>query len=90
MKNGLFLVVVGLLTTLATAQHAPPPSALRSAEIRRDAIVGVTLIVRPGESIENAVILTRDGVIEAVGTELVVPDGYRTRMMVPKGSLRSF
>ena len=77
MKNKICLLATGLLATIATAQHAPPPADMRSSEIRRDALLGATVVLRPGESIENAVILMRDGVIEAVGTQLEIPNGYR-------------
>ncbi|MAF66916.1 MAG: hypothetical protein CMJ84_14830 [Planctomycetes bacterium] len=35
------------------------------------------VLVRPGVSVEGAVVLVRDGVIEAVGSELEVPEGAR-------------
>jgi imidazolonepropionase-like amidohydrolase len=76
---GLILMASSLVVSASVAQHTPPPDDIRSPEIRRDAIVGVTLVPRPGEVIENATILLRDGMIEAVGTELDVPAGYRVR-----------
>ena len=65
----------------AAAQHAPPPDDIRAPEIRRDALVGVTLVPRPGERIEEATILLRDGLVEAIGTDLDVPAGYRVRIL---------
>lgn len=58
-------------------QHAPPVEDMRSAEIRKDALTGAKVVIRPGEIIENAVVLLSDGLVEAVGLELDVPEGYR-------------
>ena len=76
---GTILMASSLVVSVSVAQHTPPPDDIRSPEVRRDAIVGVTLVPRPGEVVENATILLRDGMIEAVGTELDVPAGYRVR-----------
>ena len=77
MRTPLCFLLAMTLGATATAQHAQPPSDMRSAEVRRDALVGATVIVRPGESLDNATILLSDGVIEAIGTDLEVPNGYR-------------
>ncbi len=61
----------------AVSQQVPPPDEIRSADIRRDAIVGATVTTRPGESIDGATILLRDGLVEAVGEDLEIPAGYR-------------
>jgi imidazolonepropionase-like amidohydrolase len=76
---GPILMASSLIVSTAVAQHTPPPEDIRSPEVRRDAIVGVTLVPRPGEVIESATILLRDGLIEAIGTDLDVPAGYRVR-----------
>ena len=76
---GPILMASSLIVCTAVAQHTPPPEDIRSPEVRRDAIVGVTLVPRPGEVIEDATILLRDGLIEAIGTDLDVPTGYRVR-----------
>ena len=65
------------IITPALAQQAPPEN-LRAADLRRDALLGATVVVRPGEVIENAVVLMKNGIIEAVGVGLDVPEGYRT------------
>ena len=77
MQTPLCLLVAAGIATSAFSQHAQPPSDMRPAEVRRDALVGATVTIRPGESIENAIVLLSDGVIEAIGTDLDIPDGYR-------------
>jgi len=41
------------------------------------ALVGGTVVVRPGEVITNGTILVRDGLIEAVGAHVAIPDDAR-------------
>jgi len=41
------------------------------------AITGATVIVRPGTTIEGATVVIRDGLIEAVGADVVAPAGAR-------------
>ncbi len=70
--------MLGMTTVLAaTPQQVPPSDDIRTPDLRRDAIVGATVTTRPGESIENATILLRDGLIEAIGETIEIPAGYR-------------
>ena len=71
-----YLMPCLLWTPVAQGQIAPPDD-IRSVELRRDAIVGATVVTRPGETLENATILMRDGFIEGIGDEIEVPAGYR-------------
>jgi N-acetylglucosamine-6-phosphate deacetylase len=50
---------------------------MRPSDPARHALVGATVIVAPGQRLEKATVLIRDGVIEAVGAELAPPAGYR-------------
>ena len=61
----------------APSPQSAPPDDIRDSDVRRTAIVGATVITRPGESIEQATILLRDGFIEAIGEEIEIPAGYR-------------
>jgi len=61
----------------AVPQQVPPPDDIRNPDLRRDAIVGAVVTTRPGESIEGATILLRDGRIEAIGEDVEIPAGYR-------------
>lgn len=49
----------------AVAEKPAPPLVVRAAK----------LIVRPGKTIENGLVLIRDGKIQAMGADLVVPEG---------------
>jgi imidazolonepropionase-like amidohydrolase len=52
---------------------------MREADPGPQAIVGATVVVKPGSTIEHATVLVRDGRIERVGgADLAVPAGYRT------------
>jgi imidazolonepropionase-like amidohydrolase len=55
------VVVVGALA------QVPPPATIRPADPRAHAITNAKVIVKPGEVLENATIIMRDGVIELVG-----------------------
>ncbi|MCP3904149.1 MAG: amidohydrolase family protein [Planctomycetes bacterium] len=50
-----------------------PVNGMRPADVRRDAIVGATVVTAPGERLESATIVLRQGVIEAVGVGVAVP-----------------
>jgi N-acetylglucosamine-6-phosphate deacetylase len=67
--------------TLVTADlHAQvgPVNGMREADPGPQALVGATVVDRPGSRIERGVVLVRDGRIERVGgPELAVPAGYR-------------
>ena len=54
-----------------------PVNGIRPAEVRTHAIVGATVVVAPGHTIENATVVIRDGVIEAVGTDVKIPPEAR-------------
>ncbi|HAW96394.1 MAG: hypothetical protein CMJ33_04900 [Phycisphaerae bacterium] len=60
-----------------TLGQDPPPKTIRTPELRWDALTNLAIVTRPGERIENGVILMRDGVVVAAGPDLDVPDGYR-------------
>lgn len=66
------LLTLGLLSTTTLAQTAPNQD-IRPTELRTHAISGATVVVQPGRSIDNATIVIRDGVIEAVGPNVRVP-----------------
>ncbi len=50
---------------------------MRPSDAARCAIVGAKVLVAPGNTLEKATILIRDGVIEAIGAEIATPAGYR-------------
>ena len=59
--------VVTAATRGAVAQQGPV-NGMRPSDPARFALVGAKVIPAPGEKLESATILVRDGVIEAVGT----------------------
>jgi imidazolonepropionase-like amidohydrolase len=82
VRYRLTVIAIALLASLglfASAAHAQqgPVNGIRPADLRAHAIVDATVIPRPGERIEHATILIRDGVIEAVGIGIDVPPDAR-------------
>ncbi len=73
------LALAALAVAHASTAHAqqPPINGMRPSDPARSALVGATVVVQPGTTLENATILIRNGLIEAVGTDLAVPAGYR-------------
>jgi imidazolonepropionase-like amidohydrolase len=55
----------------------PPANGMREAGPRWNAIVGVTLHVSPEQTVNNATVVFRDGIITAVGEGLTPPEGAR-------------
>ena len=53
-------------TAVALAQE-PPPVGMRPADVRRDALIHVTIAAMPGERLADGVVLMRDGWIERTG-----------------------
>ncbi len=61
-----FVPSTAVCAAMALAQDAPP-EGMRPSDVRRDAIVNVTVIPVPGERLADGVVLMRDGRIERVG-----------------------
>ncbi|MCA9289506.1 MAG: amidohydrolase family protein [Phycisphaerales bacterium] len=67
------LAVAATITASAAHAQVGPVNGMRPVELRAHAITDVTAIIAPGESIEHATIVIRDGIIEAVGADVVPP-----------------
>ncbi len=67
----LWLVV--LLGSSALAQETFPKLGIRDKTPNVVALTGATVIVQPGQRLENAVLIVRDGRIEAVGKNISIP-----------------
>ncbi len=68
-------VAVFALSVCLLALAAAPASAQRP---RVYAITGATIIASPGQVIEGATVIVRDGLIEAVGTDVTIPADAET------------
>lgn len=62
-----------------TAQEKPV-NGIRPADLRAHAIVGARVVVAPGRVLDEATVVMRDGVIEAVGPGLAAPPDARPRL----------
>ncbi len=76
------LALAGLLAAASTVSLAQSPqqpnvNGMRPTQLRAHAIVGATVVTAPGKIIENATIVIRDGIIEAVGVDIDIPADAR-------------
>jgi N-acetylglucosamine-6-phosphate deacetylase len=83
-------VFVATAATRGASAQQGPVNGMRPSDPARFALVGAKVIPAPGESLESATILVRDGVIEAVGTDITVPAGYRVYDVKGKTLLPAF
>ena len=58
-------------------EPTPQPNGPFQRIHRCHALTGADIIVRPGERLENATVVIRDGIIEAVGTDIAIPPDAR-------------
>jgi imidazolonepropionase-like amidohydrolase len=70
---GLLLVLPGAVWAQQAAQQTEPVEALRDNTPAIHALTGATVVVEPGNVLQNATVLLRDGTIRAVGTNVSVP-----------------
>ena len=63
----------------------PPPVAMYPAQVRRDLIEHATVVVKPGERIEDGAVLVEDGWIRAVGKSGAVIAPAGTNVIDAKG-----
>jgi imidazolonepropionase-like amidohydrolase len=74
------LVVAGALPAALEAQQTSrtePVTGLRDNPVRLHALAGARVVVAPGRAIDNATVVIRDGLVEAVGASLQPPAGAR-------------
>lgn len=73
------LLCLGMTVVLAWSASAADilPPGHRPTPYGAHALVGGTVVVRPGESLTNATIVLRDGLIEAVGVDVKAPADAR-------------
>ena len=77
-KRLLFFFLVSLLfSTSALAGVDLLPPGFRPLPLGVHALVGGKVVVRPGEVLESATVVIRDGLIQAVGKDVVAPPDAR-------------
>ncbi|MCA9016004.1 MAG: amidohydrolase family protein, partial [Planctomycetaceae bacterium] len=78
--NFIRLLGVFLLISLAAFPQKVSAQAERNVgfAVNAYALTGARVVTRPGTVLENATVLVRDGLIEAVGTDLKVPADAET------------
>ncbi|HSH45401.1 MAG TPA: amidohydrolase family protein [Longimicrobiales bacterium] len=79
-RTPLVLAFALLLPGAAVAQQTTrtqPIEGLRDNPVRFHALTGARVVTGPGASLEQATIVIRDGVIQAVGPDVPVPAGAR-------------
>lgn len=75
-------IPIALAVVLSTVASAGEP-VLRQPVPGVHAFTGVTLVTAPGEVVEDGVLVVRDGIIEAVGTDVEVPPDARVHEFDP-------
>lgn len=76
LRRNLLIGLAGLtLIHEARAEILPPGN--RAVPLGVHALVGGKVVVKPGQTLDGATVLIRDGLIEKVGTNLVVPPDAR-------------
>jgi imidazolonepropionase-like amidohydrolase len=79
-RSLLFLSLTLLLPGPIVAQQASrtqPVEGLRENRVRLHALTGARVVTAPGQSVNNATVVIRDGIIESVGSGVSVPAGAR-------------
>ena len=71
------LAMLILVTGSSAAAQTGPVNGIRPAEVRTHAIEGAAVVVAPGQRLDRATVVIRDGVIAAVGTGVEPPPGAR-------------
>ena len=75
--RGLPVLLLPLFFAAPTVAQTKPVNGIRPADLRAHAIVGATVVPSPGVVLEDATILIRDGLIEAVGDVIQIPADAR-------------
>jgi imidazolonepropionase-like amidohydrolase len=65
------------LTLIAAARADILPTGNRAVPLGVHALVGGKVVVKPGQTLDSATVLIRDGLIEKVGTDVVAPPDAR-------------
>ena len=68
----IILGVIGCLTRFHSFAEILPPG-FRPRPVGVHALIGGKVVVRPGETVDGATVILRDGYIEAVGNDVAVP-----------------
>jgi imidazolonepropionase-like amidohydrolase len=69
------LLMAASLATNVAAELLPP--GFRPSPLGVHALVGGKVVIKPGEALDSGTIVIRDGLIQAVGTNVAVPDDAR-------------
>ncbi|MFU8828539.1 MAG: hypothetical protein ACNA8P_03795, partial [Phycisphaerales bacterium] len=77
LRNALVLPCSLAAVATAAAQPFEPTNGPRQVDPGWHAITGATVITRPGESVENATIVVRAGVIVSIQPGTEAPAGAR-------------
>jgi imidazolonepropionase-like amidohydrolase len=83
MRYMLCCIMVGCMSLLhapptVNAQQTVPQTGLRDNTPRVHALTNVRIIPKPGEAIEQGVVVIRDGIVEAVGANVTIPSDAQT------------
>ena len=78
------IAVLGYLAAAVAAPRTAPFPGLREGSLTTHALVGGKIVVSPERTIEKGTIVVRDGVIVAVGQDVLPPAGAQVHDMTGK------
>ncbi len=90
MKPSYFLLVILLIIQSAVVAQTRPVMGLRSHTPNVFALTNARIVVSPGNTINNGTLVIRDGLIEAVGTNIIPPADALVKDMKGKSVYSGF
>ena len=73
----VILAAIAIASAPTTAQPVEPTNGPRHVSPNWHALTGATVTTSPGNTIENATLVFRDGAIVAAGRDIAIPEGAR-------------
>jgi N-acetylglucosamine-6-phosphate deacetylase len=80
----LAFAAIGTGAVQAAVPQTVPPAGLREKTPTWHALVGAKIVIAPGKELSNGVLVMRDGVITAVGDNVLIPAGAQVHRLPGK------
>ena len=72
------MALLGAFSTGSIADQTSPQLGIRDKTPNLIALINATVVTEPGQALSGAMVLIRDGKIEAVSRDVKVPKGYQS------------
>ena len=90
MRNKLFGLILVVSTSVLAQSYFPTNLGTKTEESHYQAFTGVTLHPRPGQTLNNATLLIKNGIVVAAGKQVAIPDNTVIKDMTGKHIYPSF